>query len=115
MSSPHCLVTWPGCMWPGHQGRTGPELSWLAAESECLGKPIGPPLWVLTHSASKRRLPASAALVRGGVGETRTGSALSSLQRCFLSGPQLHSRAGPESFSPNGLHRTETTLKVQLM
>lgn len=48
MSSPHCLVTWPGCMWPGHQGRTGPELSWLAAESECLGKPIGPPLWVLT-------------------------------------------------------------------
>ena len=80
-----------------------------------ISKPLGPPLWVLTRSASKRRLPASAALVRGGVGDTRTGSALSSLQRCFLSEPQLHSRAGPESYSPNGLHRTETTLKVQLM
>ena len=80
-----------------------------------ISKPLSPPLWVLTRSASKRQLPASAALVWGRVGDTCTGSALSSLQRCFLSGPQLHSRAGPESFSPNGLHKTETTLKVQLM
>lgn len=66
----------------------------LAGSGICvpISKPLGPPLWVLTRSAFKRRLPASAALVWGGVGDTRTGSALSfcrgasSLGRSYTAG-----------------------------
>lgn len=44
-----------------------------------IGKPLDPPLWVLTRSASEGQLLASAALVRGRVGDTCTSSALNSL------------------------------------
>lgn len=111
--------------WMRHEaaGQDGAGLSWPAAES-------GRPLLVPKHSASAGWLPGFGS---PGAGGTRTGSALSAVSakesqlRPVLplwarsyDAPSMLDTAGcdtprPASFSPNGLHETETPTKVRLV